>query len=97
MTPGDYLRSLRLKQNRTLQSIATAYGCSVPYLSDLEKGHRGLPRTREHRKAIAGHYKADLNDLERLIAIDRGWVDLDGLSDEQRSKVASLVARLRAK
>ncbi|GIM47660.1 hypothetical protein DNHGIG_32090 [Collibacillus ludicampi] len=43
---GEYLRNLRLKKGLTLEQVAEVAGCSVGYLSHIERGSRRNPSYR---------------------------------------------------
>lgn len=97
MTPGEYLRQTRLSKTRTLADVAAAYGCSVPFLSDVERGLRNVPRRRPHRAALCMHYGADLDVLDRLCAAHCDRIDVSFLTAEQRERVALFIAGLTSR
>lgn len=46
LVSGEYLRDLRLKKGLTLEQVAEVAGCSVGYLSHIERGTRRNPGYR---------------------------------------------------
>jgi transcriptional regulator with XRE-family HTH domain len=95
MTPGEYLRSVREKHGLPLRAIATIYACSVPYLSDLERGLRAIPKSRTDREALCEAYLADEALLDAHVCRATGTLDLSDLDICERDRVIAFVAKLR--
>jgi transcriptional regulator with XRE-family HTH domain len=60
---GEYLRNLRLNKGLTLEQVAEVAGCSVGYLSHIERGSRRNPSY----KVILGLAKIYGVSVEELI------------------------------
>lgn len=91
-TFGEVLRSARTKAGATLAALAAQLACSVPYLSDVERGRRGpLARDKLTRAALL----LDAPGLVRAAAQARQTLDLRDLTPEQRELVFGYVEKLR--
>jgi len=99
MTPlGQRLRALRSMRGATLAEMATALGVSAAYLSALEHGKRGVPRT-VFLELVNGYFNLgwdDAEDLRRLAEISDPRVVLDtgGLSPKATELANRLAARI---
>lgn len=58
---GDVLRRTRIRQGRTLAEVARAARVSMPYLSELERGHKEA--SSEVLAAVCGALRITLSDL----------------------------------
>lgn len=96
MTPGAYIRARREAAGKTLQKVADEIGFSVPYLSDVERGRRYVPRSRSAREALCEAIGAELGEVDRLEARDEGVINVRDLTPSDRERVFALVLQLRA-
>ncbi len=95
MTPGEYLRKTRTDGGYTLAQVSAAYGCSVPYLSDVERGQRQIPKARTDREALCEAYVADEAELDACMFRASGVIDLSDLSPSERDRVLVFVSDIR--
>lgn len=65
MTVGDFIR--RKRGSRTITSVAKAIGVSVGYLSDVERGHRGL--TPERAKQLVKELHITCNEEGHFLGL----------------------------
>jgi len=99
VTPlGQRIRELRADHGLTLARMATALGVSAAYLSALEHGKRGVPRSGflELVNACLNLGSEEAEDLRRLANISDPRVVLDtgGLSPKATELANRLAARL---
>ncbi len=102
MTPfGAKLRSLRQERGLTLADLAGKLQVSAAYLSALEHGHRGAPRSGlvQHVCAIFGLIWDEADELGRLARLSHPRVNVNtaGLSPEQTAlanRLAQTIHRL---
>lgn len=91
-TFGERLRAARQSAGKSLRDVAMELGCSVPYLSDVERGRRG-PLSGDKLEMVARvlneHGLLDASARERAV------LDLRGLTPKQRALVVAYVAKLR--
>jgi transcriptional regulator with XRE-family HTH domain len=59
---GEVLKELRKKRNMTLRDVELATGISNPYLSQIERGERGIPTVKFLRR-LADVYHVSVNKL----------------------------------
>ena len=59
---GEVLKELRKKRNMTLRDVELATGISNPYLSQIERGERGIPTIKFLRR-LADVYHVSVNKL----------------------------------
>lgn len=59
---GGVLKELRKKRNMTLRDVELATGISNPYLSQIERGERGIPTVKFLRR-LADVYHVSVNKL----------------------------------
>ena len=100
MTPfGQRLRRLRESRGLTLAAMATALGVSGAYLSALEHGKRGVPRSGflELVNACLNLDWEEAEDLRQLLEISAPKVTIDtgGLSPKATELANRLAARIR--
>jgi len=102
VTPfGARLRSLRQERGLTLADLAGKLQVSAAYLSALEHGHRGAPRSGlvQHVCAIFGLIWDEADELGRLARLSHPRVNVNtaGLSPEQTAlanRLAQTIHRL---
>lgn len=62
---ANRVRLIRKAQNMTLQEVADAVGCSIPFLADVERGRRGAkPETWQRIADTLGVRVEDLHNAE---------------------------------
>lgn len=62
---ANRVRLIRKAQNMTLQEVADAVGCSIPFLADVERGRRGAkPETWQRIADALGVRVEDLHNAE---------------------------------
>jgi transcriptional regulator with XRE-family HTH domain len=84
---GDIIREARVAKGMTLRMLATAIGCSAPFLSDVEHGRRTPLR---HINQIAEILGLDSEELRHaklrysVEAVRRRYPEVAELLDELR-------------
>lgn len=68
---GALVREARLAARISLRSLAGHLGVSAPYLSDVERGHRG-PFGPERTQQVADFLGADRSALARAANVEGG-------------------------
>lgn len=68
---GQYLRSLRKKQKKTLEQLKKETGLSQPFLSQLENGNKGIPTLETLKKLAVPLQESPIN-----LMINAGYIDL---------------------
>jgi len=96
MTPfGEKVRALRAARGMALKDMAAHLGVSSAYLSEVEHGNRGRPRTGLIMQicALFGLIWDEAEDLKRLARLShpRVVVDTAGLSPKA-TELANLLA-----
>jgi transcriptional regulator with XRE-family HTH domain len=97
MTPGEYLRATRKRLGFTLKTVAATYGCSIPYLSDIERGNRKIPSGDIDREFLVRAYDIDELELDAHIFRTDGVLKATDLTFDEREEVLALVAQIRAR
>lgn len=97
MTPGAYLRATRKRRGLPLAAVAKKYGCSVPYLSDIERGNRPIPSGDINREFLVNAYQLDEHELDAHIFREGGTLKADDLSAEEREEAIAFVALIRGR
>ena len=97
MTPGAFLRSTRKRRGLTLAAVAKEYGCSVPYLSQVEHGLRPIPSGDINREFLVNAYELDEHELDACIFREGGTLKADDLNDDEREEVIAFVALIRGR
>lgn len=64
---GEELRQLRRVTGRTLANLADALGCSIAYMSDVERGRKNPPPAEATKKLLAALGK--LEHLARMLTL----------------------------
>lgn len=87
---GKKLREVREAAQRTMKDVAAHMGWSVVYMSDIERGRRNPPKTREIEKIsdFIGINSLELLDLARR---ERGKIELDLNGSRPEIETAGLV------
>jgi transcriptional regulator with XRE-family HTH domain len=83
------IREARLAARRSLRSVAANLGISHVFLGEIERGIRPLP------ERLVGPLSRELNMPTPAQGRAPITLRLDGLSDEQRRLIASMVERMR--
>lgn len=80
---GEYLRGRRRAARLSLRELAGAMGCSIVYVSDIERGKRPPPTDLRKLEAAAALLGENLRELRRRAVRDRGYVIIrvDGMGD----------------
>ena len=102
MTPfGHKVRQLRLQKGITQRQLAAELGVTPPYLSALERGHRGRPSWGLVQKIITyfGAIWDDAEEIEELARLSHPKVTIDtsGLSataTETANRLGDVIKRL---
>lgn len=90
---GRMLRAAREAAGRTLKEAAEHIGKSIPYLSDVERGHRA-PFDNKVISALAAFLQADAQSLLAAAARSRGAFALDAKNvSPQHRVVGAAIAR----
>lgn len=84
-TFGQLLRKLRSAAGVSMGQLARHLGVSVPYVSDVERGHRP-PFMNEKIIKTAALVGADANQLLRVAAESRGAFVLDAKAVSPRAR-----------
>ena len=82
---GQLLRQLRSAAGVTMGQLARHLGVSVPYVSDVERGHRP-PFMNEKILKVAELLGTDANQLLRIAAESRGAFVLDAKAVSPRAR-----------
>lgn len=77
---GDYIRRIRKAENLSIRAAEQRSGVSNSYISQIERGERGVPTT-EILKKLAKAYNWPYGDL-----LDRAG-HLDGMSEEKKEAI----------
>jgi transcriptional regulator with XRE-family HTH domain len=94
MTPGKYLRTTRKRLGLTLKTVAASYGCSIPYLSDIERGNRKIPSSDIDREFLVRAYGIEERELDAHIFRADGVLKATDLTADEREEVLAFVAQL---
>ena len=81
---GRVLKGLRIREGLLLRDIAGCLGKSIPYVSDIEKGHRNpLPFEMILKLSSAFNFPGDV--LLKAAIVERGFipVSLEALSQKE--------------
>ena len=97
MTPGEYLRACRRRRGLTLAAVAKEYGCSVPYLSQVEHGLRPIPGGDINREFLVNAYHLDEHELDACVFRESGTLKADDLNADEREEVIAFVALVRGR
>jgi transcriptional regulator with XRE-family HTH domain len=89
---GKVLRQARLASEKTLENLAKRIGCSIPYLSDVERGNRA-PFDAARIHLVAACLGADVHDLLVAAAKNEGVFRLEAHRSEQHDKTGGLLMR----
>ncbi|MCU1689349.1 MAG: family transcriptional regulator [Pseudonocardiales bacterium] len=90
-TIGETLRSIRLRQRRTLREVSTAGRVSLGYLSEIERGQK--EPSSELLAAICSALDVTLSELFREVSDSLHRAEL--LADRTRVATASASGQLR--
>lgn len=90
MTFGSWLNRSRLEAGIRLADVADALGCSVSYVSDVERGRRGPFRFSQLR-VLAEAFGMPLADVLELASVAQGYVHVTG-DDEALRRAARAAA-----
>jgi transcriptional regulator with XRE-family HTH domain len=91
---GNLIRRARSRRGMTLETLARYLGCSVQYLSDVERGQ--CPPLAPQKMRIAAQVLGlDQQELDVVASVTWGRVSVDGLTVEQIREVADFIAVLR--
>ncbi len=90
---ADHIRGRRKELGYTLEKLASAAECSIPYISEMERGVKAPPSPAVIEK-LAVVLQSDPVELAHLAEVSRRSVeiDLDGKGVTQR-ELAVLLAR----
>jgi transcriptional regulator with XRE-family HTH domain len=86
---GKAVRIARLNTNQTLLSMSEVLGTTPAFLSALETGRKKIPK--KWVNAISNFFIAKgfpISDLSELADVSNEFVELDGLSLQQKMLVA---------
>ncbi|UJX40880.1 helix-turn-helix domain-containing protein [Desulfovibrio sp. JY] len=75
-TFGERLRLLREQADKKMRDVAEALGCSVVYISDIERGRRNPPSADKIKK-IAQVISTPATELLDLATKEKGRIELD--------------------
>lgn len=95
MTYGQMLRAARQSRGFSLECVATELGCSIPYLSDIERDRRS-PLSRGRLAPVVALLQLDELAFEIARAVASSEVSLAGLTPAQVERVVRLVERMRS-
>jgi transcriptional regulator with XRE-family HTH domain len=92
---ADLIRHQRKNLGLTLADVAEALNCSIPYVSELERGVKEPPSKEKLRK-LAGILKIEYAELVTESELSRRCVevDLEGAGAKQRQLAVMLARRL---
>ena len=78
---GEYIKSLRVKKDITINQLSLYSGISASQLSRIETGKRGIPKPATIEK-LAQALKADYNEL----MVKAGYLDTESSKETQAEK-----------
>ena len=93
---GDELRRLRREAKKSLADLADALGCSIAFVSDVERGNKNPPDAGGIRKLLATVGRPDkLGEMLVLAAQARKTIEIKvkGKSQEEASILVALARR----
>lgn len=81
---GEFVRNKRTFLGLTLDDVSKAVGCSIPYLSEMERGTRN-PLSGMKLVRLAKVLQVSKTALKTVVAIDRGYFLLGskGISEDK--------------
>lgn len=90
------MRRLRRAANLTIADVADAMGCSIVYVSDIERGQRNPPSREMLKKALkAMGCMEHLSELDALSTRSRKSIEIPiaGKREDEAAMVAALARR----
>ena len=90
---GDELRRLRRTAGLTLKDLADEIGCTIVYVSDVERGRRNPPNPKKIQKLLA---RMDQEDkfAELLFLAARSRQSIEISVEDKTDDVASMLVAL---
>ncbi len=93
---GEALRLLRRETGHSLADLADAWGCSISYVSEVERGRKNPPNTEKIEKLLAfmgqEHRLAEFL-LQAARSRRRIEINVEGKDDEIASMLVALERR----